>query len=864
MTLHAVSSLKRQLDKYLTEDDSWVDPSSRAMLEFAYNQVEMAEEFSKRVPFRSNAIRRPAVDIHDAIRRLKGALKSESRSEGIENLEKEIHFFTQTMHKLEEDLENAGQLYSSLPGREEDEAVSDGDKPNMVGFSDHYNHLKQMLTDTSTTIFQVVSLCGMPGIGKTTLAREIFEDPDIVERFDCRVWVRVGRKCGFKEVPRRILVELSPHPVEEDADVVGRLNEILKGKRYLIVLDDVWDKHMAKFLKYPVYSSRRGNLLRYPYPFRDELNETRILVISRMQQVNELNTFEGGIRAMRLMNNEESWDLLHEIVFAEESCPFNLERIGKKIAEKCEGLPLMIVTVANLLSKEDKTTEYWNEVATQKRHQLFKVAYDEIMKVLLPSYKLLPPSLQMCFLFIGMFPLYYEISRSRLVNLWVSDGFLEQDHETLTDKTAIVLLEELVSNNIVMIKTTVNSSLLSVGLKQIKTCRLHSSLWHLSSREARSSKFSHVLDSFDDGFGEDIESQCRLSFYNNILFAIKDVHESVEDNCASTAQSLFCFGPYSQYQVPLCFGLRLLNKLDALTIRFYEFPIEVLQLIELRYLALTLNGNLPPAISQLSKVEFLIVQPHQSIKSYEESSYLPKEIWNMKDLRHLQVTEKALPNPCGASLESLSTLLGASPDSCTVDVFRAIPNLNKLGIQVELSHDSSDGEPFTCLSHVSHLQRLSSAKCVVVNPNGIPSFAPLSLFPSGLTKLTLNGLGYTWEEMSKIGSLESLKMLKLRNHAFRGPEWDIGEMQFPNLDSLVIEDTDLAIWRIGHENLLISRLILKHCYDLEEIHGEFGSYLVKIEMVDCNPLGAQQIKKLASSLANVIVSCSWHDKKPKA
>ncbi|KAL8528353.1 hypothetical protein ACS0TY_005966 [Phlomoides rotata] len=91
---------------------------------------------------------------------------------------------------------------------------------------------------------------------------------------------------------------------------------------------------------------------------------------------------------MRLLNEEESWDLLRVKVFGEESCPPQFEDPGKKIAYKCDGLPLTIVTVAHLLSEAGKTQEsLWIEVATRKKHQLFTQAYDDISKVLVyPSY----------------------------------------------------------------------------------------------------------------------------------------------------------------------------------------------------------------------------------------------------------------------------------------------------------------------------------------------------------------------------------------------------------------------------------------------------------------------------------------------
>ncbi|KAL8545969.1 hypothetical protein ACS0TY_005905 [Phlomoides rotata] len=84
---------------------------------------------------------------------------------------------------------------------------------------------------------------------------------------------------------------------------------------------------------------------------------------------------------MRLLNEEEIWDLLRVKVFGQESCPPQFEDPGKKIADKCDGLPLTIVTVAHLLSEAGKTQEsLWIEVATRKKHQIFTQAYDHISK----------------------------------------------------------------------------------------------------------------------------------------------------------------------------------------------------------------------------------------------------------------------------------------------------------------------------------------------------------------------------------------------------------------------------------------------------------------------------------------------------
>ncbi|KAH6778925.1 hypothetical protein C2S52_010162 [Perilla frutescens var. hirtella] len=737
----------------------------------------------------------------------------------------------------------------------------------MMGFSDHYKQLKHHLTCPAASISPtVVVLVGMAGIGKTTLATEIFQDSDIVQHYDCRVWLKIGKKCNLKEIPLRILAELNPDHsydrflVEGDDDddrenaTARCLQECLKGKRYLIVLDDVWNKYTACYFK---FSSKYRICGLNPFPF--EGNGSRVLLTTRLQQADEHDGhFPDYVLKMRFLDEEESWDLLRERVFDEEElCSFQLEKAGKKIAENCEGLPLMIVTVAGLLAREEKTPQYWNEVASVKNHHLFMDAYDEISKVLYLSYENLSHQLKMCFLYMGVFRRNYEVPRSKLINMWSVDGFLETNAHEFGNAGALECLDELVSNSLVVIYQSNLSPNSAVGEEQIKSCGLHSSLWHLSRREARDTKFCHILSSLDDGVSEGVmQGQCRLSFHNNVLFGIKDVCEIVEENCASTARSLLCYGPYHKYQVPICFGLKLLRELDALTIRFYEFPLEVLGLVRLRYLALTLNGagTLPASISQLSNLRFLIVDRHLRIRSCKDPLYMPREIWSMKELKHIGVMGSDLPDPHCASLESLSTLSNVGAHSCTEGVLKAIPNLEKLGIQIELAYDDDHGKLLSCLNQISNLKELRSLKCVMVSCEIVTPLAPFPIFPPNVTKLSLSGLGYPWEEMSKIALLLSLEVLKLRSYAFRGPKWEVKE-RFRFLHSLVVEDSDLVEWEIGNESLRsLKSLTLKHCYSLEKIEWEHGMWgdrihwackesLRKIEVVDCNPLGAEQMNK---------------------
>lgn len=429
---------------------------------------------------------------------------------------------------------------------------------------------------------------------------------------------------------------------------------------------------------------------------------------------------------------------------------------------------------------------------------------------------------------------------------------------------AVEYLEDLASKTLIMVyqKSTRRAVIRRSWAQGIKTCGLHSSWWHLCHREATMMNVFYTVTSLEDGIGEHIKGQTILSIHNNVLFGIKDVYESMVENCASTAHSLLCFGPYHQYQVPVCFELGSLQHLDALNIRFYEFPLEVTELIELTYLALTCNGKVPPSISKLQKLKFLIIHQHFSIRFRGAPSYLPMEIWDMKDLRYMQIMGRDLPSG-DTLLPNLLKLLNVSSHSCTKSVFEGLPKLRKLGIQIELTPFVA--EPSTYFDHVSLLHTLESLKCVVVNPDFTSKIVPppaLPNFAHHLKKLSLSGLGCSWEEMSKIASLKNLLVLKLRSNAFRGPKWDFKEYRFVNLEYLLIEDCDLEKLEVGDESFKdLQYLCIKHCYKLKEIKVESKLAISNIEVVDCNPLAEKQIKKVMLRcnrlIHNFSVYSSW-------
>ncbi|XP_076905798.1 putative disease resistance protein At1g50180 [Bidens hawaiensis] len=277
----------------------------------------------------------------------------------------------------------------------------------MVGLDGDVELIRDKLVEDQKKL-DVVSIVGMGGIGKTTLATKVFGDRFIMHHFYVRVWVTVSQTYDKRAVLIQILASIGvKEGLEEatDSQLHEMVHKKLMGKRDLIVIDDIWDTEALDKLK-----------LFFPH----DNNGSRILLTSRFTEVAKHAKPGGLVHHLGSLNKERSWELLCKKVFRGNECP----TVGPtptwsikprmQIVDSCKGLPLAVVVLAGVLSKEALSERFWVKIA--ERTSSYIVGKENgCMETLGLSYNHLPPHLREGFLYLGGFPKSYGFNVKWLI-----------------------------------------------------------------------------------------------------------------------------------------------------------------------------------------------------------------------------------------------------------------------------------------------------------------------------------------------------------------------------------------------------------------------------------------------------------------
>lgn len=638
----------------------------------------------------------------------------------------------------------------------------------------------------------------------------IYHDPVITERFEIRAWVTVSQNYSFGDIFSSLLVSMKEYIGEEisgwsDQEMAEKVYRTLTGRKYLIVIDDMWSTKTWDEIKFYFPNSSRGS---------------RLIMTTRLEDVAAYADSFKHLHKMKFMGDDQSLNLLQrEVCKGECRLPMSetMQMIARKIAKSCGGLPLAIVVIAGLLSEVSETEAVWDQISNNINLAIAADA-ESYVAILSLSYTNLPERLRHCFLYMGAFPDDYEIRVSKLIKLWVAEGFVGSNASKTPEQAGEECLEDLVKRNLVLVTKRKSDG-------GIKSCGLHGLLRDLCQIKSLEENF---LLYFKGKFvlPEIFEDQSRISV---------SYCDSLADIDGSTIHTIIC---YQKSEIDSLEKFSLLSILDMIKAKL---PNQVFRLLQLKHLAFSSPTAIPSSISNLRNLQTLLIYPAE-----QRVVTLPVEIWKMSQLRHLISSSfHRLPYPDGATppLENLQTLSVATDFVCRERMLDMIPNVKKLGICYY--EDEYGGEDYH-LENLKRLDRLEKLKMVV--RRGFPFKPCLSpVFPELLKKLTLSGGRRPWGDLSIVGSLPNLQVLKLRKYAYDGSIWETSEGEFAELEFLLIDESNLEQWSTESSHFpKLKSLILQRCQSLREIPEDIGdiSALELIEVDGRNQVLVESAKSI--------------------
>ncbi|XP_048562411.1 disease resistance protein RGA5-like isoform X2 [Triticum urartu] len=485
--------------------------------------------------------------------------------------------------------------------------------------------------DASTKRLKKVSIVGFGGLGKTTLARAVYDK--IKGDFDCRAFVPVGQNPDMKKVLRDILIDLgNPHSdlaMLDDKQLVKKLHDFLENKRYLVIIDDIWDEKLWEHINFAF--SNRNNV------------GSRLITTTRIVSVSNscCSSDHDSVYQMEPLSVDDSRRLFYKRIFPFESgCPNEFEQVSTDILKKCGGVPLAIITIASALAGGQKVKPKceWDVLLQSLGSGLTEDnSLEEMRRILSFSYYNLPSHLKTCLLYLCIYPEDSTIDRDGLIWKWVAEGFVHHgDQGTSLFLVGLNYFNQLINRS--MIQPIYD------GIGQVYACRVHDMVLDLIRNLSHEAKFVNVLD----GTGNSISSQSnvrRLSLQNK-----KEDHQAkplTNIMSMSRVRSITIFPPAVSIMPSLSMFevLRVLDLSDCNLGESSSLQLNlkgVGHLIHLRYLDLS-GTKIRELSAEIGNLQFLEVL---DLGDNYQLDGLPSTICNLRRLIYLNIFHgKLVPTP---------------------------------------------------------------------------------------------------------------------------------------------------------------------------------------------------------------------------
>nr|UBY07085.1 NBS-LRR disease resistance protein [Dasypyrum villosum] len=538
---------------------------------------------------------------------------------------------------------------------------------------------KWVMEDENKHGRKVLSIVGFGGLGKTTLANEVYRK--IQGHFDCHAFVSVSQKPDTKKIIKDVISQVSySDEFKKDIEIwdekksISKLRELLQEKRYLVIIDDIW-------------SIVAWNAISCAFP--ENSCSSRIVATTRIIEVASscCPGPDDQIYEMKPLSDLHSERLFLRRIFGSENCcPDMLTEVSNTILKKCGGLPLAIISISGLLANRPRVKEEWEKVKRSIGSDLNKSQSLKGMENILSlSYNDLPPNLKTVLLHLSNFPEDYVIDRERLVRQWIAEGFISEERGRSCQEVAESYFYELINKSLVQP--------VDIGYDgKVQACRVHDMMLELIISKSIEENFITVVNGSQTVWGN---SQCSIR-----RLSIQDIDQELASELAkkdlSHVRSLVITASGCIKHLPSLTKFETLRVLDFEGCRMglVKYDMDGMEnLFQLKYLSFKKTDirELPSGVVMLHDLETLDLR-------ITEIREMPSRIVQLTKLQHLCCGfQQKIPIGIGniTNLREISGFYITMSSVGAVVELGSLINLEVLDVQCEESQEcNSHAEMF--------------------------------------------------------------------------------------------------------------------------------------------------------------------------